>query len=99
MQELQFSRSEEGSLLKVIGVKIAKKNAIGVKWQSGSVKDFMFCFCVWVNFGTLLTDLLKAFDCISHKLTYLQNYMRMVLAWEYSDWYIVTLVKENKEQE
>ena len=58
-----------------------------------------FVFVFGVNFGTLLTDSLKAFDCISHKLTYLQNYMRMVLAWEHSDWYIVTLVKENKEQE
>ena len=40
-------------------------------------------FLFGVNFGTLLTDLLKAFDCISHELTYLQNYMRMVLAWEH----------------
>ena len=71
------------------------------KWNDNPDQSKISCFVfvLGVNFGTLLTDLLKAFDCISHKLTYLQNYMRMVLAWEHSDSYIVTLVKENKEQE
>ena len=80
---LQFSRSEEGSLLKVIGVKIAKKMQSEWNDNPDQSKISCFVFVFGVNFGTLLTDLLKAFDCISHELTYLQNYMRMVLAWEH----------------
>lgn len=49
-------------------------------------------------FGTALTNLSKALIAFL-KNFYLQNYMRMVLAWEHWDWYIVTSLTENKKQE